>query len=412
MKRTKICLFAFRPEHCREMEAYLNDMAAGGWRLRWCRGILAGFVPAEKPVRFAVDPYGATALSFLRRYPRRRLQERMREGWYGVGRSKGCQILATESPELSLPREAADPVPQIRATCRLASLLWMAALAALAFYLLRSPAVVYSLILTNLYLVLAVLAVFLFLYHAVNAAILSVPPGPCPAPRLCKRYLVHTAALLILLVAAIALELGGRNDMLLYLLIPIAAIFISIVVMQSMAGGQRDARRLFPVVAVLSAALFCTILLLNQRMSDANAAWSTQQRETLLAQADTLPVLHLEDFGSQGEKQSAVRVNRSILADNLLYAEESERGGYVFTNRTVTRSAFLARQLFRYLYLQAQTDFQEEFTERAWSGGTLYVLEQARTALFLRGDGVFYFTVPEGAELEASADLLLERSVL
>lgn len=409
MKRTKISLFAFRPEHYREMEAYLNDMAASGWRLRWCRGLLAGFVPAEEPVRFAVDPFGATALSYLRRYPRRRLQERMREGWYGVGRSKGCQILATESPDLTLLPPAGDPASQIRATCRLASLLWMAALAALAFYLLRSPAVVYSLILTNLYLVLAVLAAFLFLYHTVNAAMLSVSPGPCSSPRFCKRYLVHTAALLILLVAAIALELGGRNDMLLYLLIPIAAIGISIVVMQSMAGGQKDARRLFPVVAVLSAALFCTILLLNQRMSDANAAWSTQQRETLLAQADTLPVLHLEDFGAQGEKQQAVRVNRSILADNLLYAEESESGGYVFTNRTVTRSPLLAKQLFRYLYLQAQTDFQEDFQERTWSGGTLHILDRARTALFLEGNGVFYFTVPEGVSLENAASLLLER---
>lgn len=409
MKRTKICLFAFRPEHYRDMEAYLNDMAASGWRLRWCRGVLAGFVPAEEPVRFAVDPFGATALSYLRRYPRRRLQERMREGWYGVGRSKGCQILATESPDLTLSPPAGDPVSQIRAACRLASLLWVAALAALAFYLLRSPAVVYSLILTNLYLVLAVLAAFLFLYHAVNAAMLGMPPGPCSSPRLCKRYLVHTAALLILLVAAIALELGGRNDMLLYLLIPIAAIAVSIVVMQSMAGGQKDARRLFPVVAVLSAALFCTILLLNQRMSDANAAWSTQQRQTLLTQADTLPVLHLEDFGSQGEKQQAVRVNRSILADNLLYAEESESGGYVFTNRTVTRSPFLAKELFRYLYLQARTDFREDFREQAWNGGTLHILDRARTALFLEGSGVFYFTVPEGASLEDAASLLLER---
>ena len=409
MKQTKICLFAFRPEHYRDMEAYLNDMSADGWRLRWCRGILAGFVPAEKPVRFAVDPFGATALSYLRRYPRRRLQERMKEGWYGVGKSKGCQILATEATNLSLSPEAKDPVPQIRATCRLASLLWMAALAALAFYLLRSPAVVYSLILTNLYLVLAVLAVFLFLYHAVNAALLGFPPSPPASPRLCKRYLLHTFALLLLLVAAIALELGGRNDMLLYLLIPIAAIFLSIVVMQSMAGSQKDARRLFPVVAVLSAALFCTILLLNQRMSDANAAWSTQQRETLLARADTLPVLHLEDFGSEGEKQSAVRVNRSILADNLLYAEESETGGYGFTNRTITRSPLLAEQLFRYLYQQAQADFRESFKERSWKGGTLYVLEQARTALFLEGDGVFYFTVPEGGSLEDAAALLLER---
>lgn len=409
MKRSKVCLFAFRPEHYRQMEEYLNQMMASGWKLHWCRGVLASFVPADQTLRYAVDPQALTSLAYFRRYPKRRLREQMAAGWYGAARSKGCQILCTPREDLPAPVKE-DLGPLIRSTCRLASLIWILLLAAAALWILGSPAAVYSLILTNLYLVLGALAVFLLGYHVGNVILLSLPQKTPASPRYCGRYLLHSAALLLFLLAAIALEVGGRSDMLFYLMIPIAVIFAAIILLQSMARGQRDVNRLFPVIALISVLMFGMIIFLNSRMSDANAAWSTQQREELLARADTLPVLHLSDFGPEGEKNSAVRVNRSILADNLLYAEESEEGGYVFTNHTVTRSPLLAERIFRYLYQQAQTDFHESFRDQSWNGETLCVLEEARTALFQKDGSVYYFTVPEGADLETCAALLLERS--
>ena len=76
------------------MEEYLQQQADQGWKLRWCRGMLAGFGPREEEtLRYAVDPHAATGLSYLRRYPKRRLQERMKEGWFSAGSSRGCQIL-------------------------------------------------------------------------------------------------------------------------------------------------------------------------------------------------------------------------------------------------------------------------------------------------------------------------------
>lgn len=409
MKRSKICLFAFRPEHYRQMEAYLNQMAASGWKLHWCRGVLASFVPADQPLRYAVDPHALTSLAYFRRYPKRRLREQMAAGWYGAARSKGCQILCTPRPEAESPVSSEDLAPLIRSTCRLASLVWIFLLAAAALWLLRSPAVVYSLILTNLYLVLCALAVFFLAYHALNAVLLTVPFKPPAHPQYCGRYLLHSGMLLFFLLAAIALEMDGRDDMMLYLLVPVGVIFAAIIFLQSIARGQRDVNRLFPIIALISVIMFGMIIFLNSRMSDANAAWSTQQRETLLAQADTLPVLHLSDFGPEGEKNSAVKVNRSILADNLLYAEESQEAGYVFTNHTVTKSSLLAERIFGYLYQQAQADFHEAFAARSWNGETLYVLEEARTALLMRGSHVYYFTVPEGGNLEDCAALLLER---
>lgn len=409
MKRSKVCLFAFRPEHYRQMEDYLNQMASEGWKLRWCRGVLAGFVPLEGPLRYVVDPHAVTTLACLRRYPKSRLQERMREGWYAAGRSKGCQILATEDPDLGSPLPERNLEPLVRSTCRLASLIWVLALAAALAWLLRSSAVVYSVILTNLYLVLGALAVFLLAYHGVNALLLTLPPREPRRPRLCGRYLVHSALLPVCLLAAIALELGDRGDMLFYLLIPIGVLLAAGLVLRSMAGARRDTSRLLPVVGLVSVVLFGMILFLNGRMSDANAAWSAQQRETLLARAGELPVLRLSDFGDTGERQQAVRTNRSLLADNLLYAEESE-AGYVFTNCTVARGEFLAEQIFRYLYQQAQRDNGEAFTPQAAGGRTLYVLREANACLLREGNLVYYFTIPQGEDLTACAGLLLGRS--
>lgn len=55
-------------------------------------------------------------------------------------------------------------------------------------------------------------------------------------------------------------------------------------------------------------------------------------------------------------------------------------------------------------------DFDESFVETQANGRTLYVLEKARTALFLDGGNVYYFTVPQGGDLAESAAILLERS--
>ncbi|MEI3363160.1 MAG: DUF2812 domain-containing protein [Oscillospiraceae bacterium] len=130
------------------MEAYLQDMSQQGWRLKWCRGILAGFEQeAGEPVRYAVDPYAMTSLIHFRRYPGSRLYERMQEGWTGAGRSKGCQILRTTNTSLQSPVPAEDQTSLIRNTCRLASLLIVLFILGMGGFLLSKPAVVYTLIL-------------------------------------------------------------------------------------------------------------------------------------------------------------------------------------------------------------------------------------------------------------------------
>ena len=411
MKKSKVCLFAYRPEHYRQMEGYLNKMMAAGWKLKWCRGILAGFEPADRDLRYGVDPEAMTSLAYFRRLPKRKLKEHAAEGWHAVSRSKGCQIYATVKPDAPSLTPEQDLGPLVKSTCRLASMIWVLLLALAGLWLFKQEAVLYTVVLTNLYLVLGLLGAGLFLYHLVNAVILTLAKASPANPRVCKRYVVHSLMLLVLLVLAIALEMGGRNDMLLYLAIPIVVIVVGIVILQSLSGSEKNSNRMFLLVAVISVLMFGMIIFLNGRMSKANADWSSMQHEELLAKVDQLPVLQLSDFGDQNEPQQAVQTNASVLGENLLYAEESE-AGYIFTNYTTMRSPALADPIFSYLYQQAQVDFNETFETDTSLGQEIYVLKEANSCLFQNGNSVCLFTVPEGIDLMTAAKLLLEAESL
>lgn len=414
MKKSRVCWFAFRPEQYREMEDYLNDMLADGWRLRWCRGILAGFEPAleeEENLRYVVDPEGATSLVYLRRYPKNRLNGLLRMGWYSVAKCKGCQILATVDPELPSPVSKQDQTPLIKNTCRLASMVWILLLVAAGMWISTKKAFVYSLVLTNIYLVLGFLAVFLLLYHAANAIILTVSKKEPDNPRFCKRYLIHTGALILMILGGTILEMGGRNDILLYMAIPVVIIFLAIILLQVNTGTRRNVNRLSLIVGAISLVMCVLVVVLNNRMSDANAAWAAKQQETLLAQVEQLPVLQLSDFGAQSEPQQAVQTKSSILGDNLLYAEKSD-AGYIFTNYTTMRSPALAKPIFDYLYQQAQVDFNETFEIDTSLGQEIHILKQANSCLFQDGATVCLFTVPDGMDLIAGAEMLLNQDTL
>ena len=396
------------------MEDYLNDMLAKGWRLRWCRGILAGFEPAleeEENLRYIVDPEAATSLIYLRRYPKNRLNALLREGWHGVAKCKGCQVLATVDPELGSPVPRQDQAPLIKNTCRLASMLWILLLVAAGMWISTKKAFVYSLVLTNIYLVLGVLAAFLLLYHAANAIILTVSKKEPENPRFCKRYLIHTGALILVLLGGTVLEMGGRNEMLLYMFIPIVAILLAMVLLQVNTGTRRNVNRLSLIVIAISLVMCVLVVVLNNRMSEANAAWAEKQQESLLTQVDQLPVLQLSDFGDQAEPQQAIQTNSSILGDNLLYAEESD-AGYIFTNYTTMAHPTLADPIFDYLYQQAQEDFNETFEIDTSLGQDIYLLKQANYCLFQNENSVCLFTVPEGNDILNAAKLLLEKPAL
>lgn len=408
MKKSKVCLFAYRPEHYRQMEGYLNKMMAAGWKLKWCKGIFAGFEPADRDLRYGVDPEAMTSLAYFRRLPKRKLNARMAEGWHAVARSKGCQIYATVQPDAPALTPQQDIGSLVKGTCRLASLIWVLVLTAVGLWLYNQESFLYSFVLTDWYLVLGLLCVGLLIYHAVNAILLTLPQGPPTNPRICKRYVVHNLMLLAVVLLAIALGMGGRNDMLLYLAIPIITIFVGIIVLHAFSNSEGNSNRLTIAVVLISALLFVMIIFLNGRMSAANVEWNKKQQEALLEQVDQLPVLQLSDFGDSSEPQQAVQTNSSVLGDNLLYAEKSE-SGYIFTNYTTMRSPALAEPIFDFLYQQAQVDFNATFEIDSSLGTELYLLKDAHSGLFQKESTVCLFTVPEGTDLLAAAQILLEK---
>ena len=392
------------------MEAYLQDMARQGWYLKWCKSVFAGFEQRDDPpARYAVDPYAMTSLTHLRKYPRARLDECIKAGWIPVGRSKGCQILSAKEPDAKSPVPEQDLRPLIRSTRRLGSLLVALLIFALGWFLLNQPAVAYTVILTNLYLIMGAIAAFLMLFHAFNFLVLLLPLPSAPRGnlRLCKRYLFRSGMLWLLLLAAIGIMLGGRNDMMMYLLLPILVIVVGSVALKVLSNYVNPSR-LGPVIVVMGIILFALIIFANRGLRASSSQWTSQEQSELLANADQLPVLHLADFGDSTEMQNAVQTNRSLLGDNLLYAEQSETG-YVFTNYTVTRTPFLADVIFRYLYLQGQEDFQESFEEVTADGLTYYALENANTYLLQQGTDVYFCTFPSEADPAEMFQLLFSR---
>lgn len=408
MKKSKISLFAFRPEDYREMEAYLQKMADEGWELNWCRGSFAEFKPAgDRKLRYVVDPHAMTSVAYFRNYPKPRKRAMQEEGWFSIATVKGCQILCTADPELPSPVTDEDLKPLVKSTCRLGSLLWILGLLLGVGFLSTKKAVVCAVLLKNLYLVLTLLAAFLLVYHAVNAIVLSTQHSP-KNPRVCKRYLVHSAGLICLLLLAVALEMGGRSDMLLLFALPILVVGGGIVLLRAMSGSG-DVQKLFPVVIVLSVVLMAMIILINRQMNNTNDSWTAKQQEALLEQAEVLPVLHLSDCGIADEMQNAAKSSCSVLGTNLLYAEQAGES-YIFTNYTKMRTPALAKPIFDNLYAQAQKDFDESFTERTADGHTYYVLEKTNACLFREEETVYFFTLPAGADLESCRALLLTQN--
>lgn len=411
MKETCIRPFSFRPEDYHSMELYLYQMCADGWRLRWCKGTLAGFERTEnRNLRYIVDPYAVSTPLNLKRFPKPRLSEYMENGWYAIGKSKGCYILCSEKPEAETPA-LEDNLPQaVQKTCRMSSLVLAVLLTILLVQCLRTPAVLYSILLTDIYIVLTGLVVFLILYHVLNSALLyATPPAPS-AQNCCKRYFLHDIMLFLLLLLAIVLQARHQSEMVRYLFLPIGVVIIGSLILWLVSKRAKDARdsnkRLLPLVCIMGLVLLIVIPLSVQRLQQNSAAGAQGRQAELLAEVDRLNVLQLSDFLEASQAVNAIRENDSILGNNILYAEEY--GEYaIFTNRTQMAAPVLAQPIFQYLYQQAQLDYQESFQQMEYNGFTYYSLPTANTYLLQKDSTVYFCTVPEAVTHEMVLDRIL-----
>ncbi len=198
MKQTCIKTFSFRPEEFRQMEQYLNDMLEKGWRLRWCKGTLAGFERTDKrELHYTVDPYAVSSIANFRRFPKFRLNEYMENGWYAVGKSKGCYIFCSDNPNPEIPDLDEGLRESVIKTSYIGSLIFSIILSIILLKSISTPAILYSILLTDIYIVLTGLVLFLILYHILNIIFLLAKKNQPSSTNGCKRYIIHDVMIFI-----------------------------------------------------------------------------------------------------------------------------------------------------------------------------------------------------------------------
>ncbi|KGK85948.1 hypothetical protein DP68_15470 [Clostridium sp. HMP27] len=413
MKQTCIKMFSFRPEDYHSMEHYLNKMLEDGWRLRWCKGTLAGFERTDnKYLRYIVDPYPMASIMNLKKFPKFRLNKYMENGWYAAGKSRGCYIFCTDNPSAEIPDLEDDIAVSAQKTCLMGSLILAVLLLTILFKSIFTPAILYNILLTDIYIVLTGLVVFLILYNLINAILLSapLPKGPMTNLKICKRYIIHDMVLFISLLLAILLQATHYSSMLSYLILPIIVIIIGSIILIAISKQANTAhesnKRLIPLICIMGLLLLILIPLSVHRLQENSKADSQTRQKELLAHSNNLAVAHLSDFISVPGSINAIRENNSILGNNILYAEEFQNLD-IFTNRTEMKSTSLAKVIFNYLFTQAQLEHSQQFQHNDLNGVIYYSLKNSNTVLFQRNNVVYLCTAPYNVDDEEVMELLL-----
>lgn len=410
MNKTCIKLFSFPPEAYHQMEHYFNEMLQKGWRLRWCKGILAGFEANEdKNLRYIVDPYAASSILNLRKFPKYRLNEYMENGWYAAGKSKGCYIFCSDNSNPEVPDLEEDMEKSVIKTSYLGSLILLILLTLVLIKVLTTPAVLYSILLTDVYIILTGLILFLIFYHIGNVFLQLKPKEYSLDHKFFMRYIIHDTMLFMFLISAIFLQVRHDSSMLRYLLLPILVVIIGsvtlIVVSKGTKNAQESNKRLIPVICVIGLILFILIPFSVHRLQENVSENEKKQTETLLTQSYLLPVAHLNDFLSVPHVKNAMKENNSILGNNILYAEEFDDLA-VFTNRTEMKTSALAKPIFNYLFIQIQKEQQGAFEENHFNDITYYSLKNPNTILYQDENIVYLCTTPSGISKERVLEVL------
>ncbi|NCC16398.1 MAG: DUF2812 domain-containing protein [Clostridia bacterium] len=410
MNQTCIKIFSFRPEDYRKTENFLNQMLQKGWRLRWCKGTLAGFVRTEnKNLHYIVDPYAVSSIFNLRKFPKSRLNEYMENGWYAIGKSKGCYIFCSDNTNPKIPDLEEGLEESVKKTCFIASLVLAAILTIVLIKLFTTPAILYCILLTDIYIVLTGVIVFLIIYHIINAILLKQSKNRSVYID-SKRYLIHDAMIFIFFILAILLQARNQSSILSYLLLPILVVAIGSIVLITVSKRsktpQENNKRLIPVICVMGLILFILIPLSVHRLQENSMMNEKKEADQLLTKSYLLPVAHLNDFVSVTGFKNAIKENNSILGNNMIYAEELQDLS-IFTNRTKMKSNMLAKPIFNYLFIQTQKEQNEYFKQNSLYGITYYSLENTNIILYQNNNIVYLCTPPAGVSKQQVLELLL-----
>ncbi|WP_157723508.1 DUF2812 domain-containing protein [Anaerotignum neopropionicum] len=392
------------------MENFLNKMLQQGWRLRWCKGPLAGFERTEnKDLHYIVDPYAVSSILNFRKFPKHRLNEYMENGWYAIGKSKGCYIFSSDNPNPEIPALEEGLPESVKKTSLITSLVFVALLTIVLIKLFTTPAILYCILLTDIYIVLTGVILFLIFYHIVNAIFLKKDR----INSICihsKRNLIHDVMIFSFFILAIFLQARNQSSMLSYLLLPILVVAIGSIILVTVSKGtktsQENNKKLIPVICIMGLILIILIPLSVHRLQENSFINGKKRADQLLTESYLLPVAHLNDFVTVTGFKNAIKENNSILGNNTLYAEEFQDLS-VFTNRTKMKSKILAKPIFNYLFFQTQKEQNDYFKQNNFNGITYYSLEKTNTILYQVDNIVYLCTPPSGVTKQQVVELLL-----
>ncbi len=434
MKDFCIRNFSFLPSDYDSMVTYLNEQLAQGWRLKWVKAGFGGFERIKeedggdpKHLTYVVEPYPNTNLMTLRRMPKTWLNFYTGNHWYYVGKSRGNYIYCTdlenpEPPSSTSSMGRNDSKAKVLDAETKRNMILMIAFILLAYWLSGSKAFMYAFVLTNRYLYLSVIlavllvsavaAILLYSLEKVRLQSRTFTPDSAGGLRRGMLYHIRNAVILGLLLIFFLIETAGNPVILLYLLLPVAALVIGGAVIMKIAEkdpSREKGKKLMPLAYGAGAVVVFLLLFSMNGIQRANTAQKAAAQEASLAKADSLPLLRYHDFFEDSFTPRS-KENNSHLGSNYLYEEANEdRSRIVFNNYTAMKTAFGANCIFNYLYAQAQKDYIgvfEKVDTSSWGSGSadpaagtdspeVYKITDRPAYLIRKGNAVILTTVTE-----------------
>ncbi len=432
MKDTCIKNISFLPSDYDCMISFLNDMLKKGWRLKWVKAGFGGFERLDdehKHISYVIEPYANTSLISLRRLSRTWLNFYTGNEWYYIGRTRGNYIYYTDSLSPKPPSSTSslavnDSKAKVIATEMKRNAAILVIIGFLLYKLLSSKAFMYAFVLTDFYQYAAVIlamitassvaAIMLYSLETVRISNGTYSPTAKTGLSFGRLYHIRNFIIIVFILAAFTISNLSTPAILLYMLLPVAALIIGGLIIVRLARTHKEetdtGRHIMPyayIVGIITLLLLMFSLSNIQKVQQANAA---VQYDIALAKAKTLPHIAYEKL-FDGEYTKRVKTNLSYMGDNYLYEQADEsRKHIIFTNCSMMNSKFAADKIYEYLYAQAEKDYMGSFKQlKEYTEATVYKIEGKAAYLIRSGNAVILTTVQgEAAETDKAVTELIE----
>lgn len=419
MKDSIVKLFSFLPSDYDCIEKYLEEKLAEGYRLKWIKGGVAGFVKNDIPnLRYVVEPYPNTNTITLKRMPKIRLNLYTENHWYFLAKTRGNYIFFTDDDEAEFPNlEEGSKAKIVEAETKRIGI-FLVLLIFGAYTLLKSKAFMYSYVLTNMYIYASIILAFLALVSIAGVFVYSQQKLRLMNKTYCctsqggisrgNLYNIRNAGVIALILLFFIMETKSKPEMLILLAVPIVVMTIGALVIKKIAdkNPQNASKNIMPISFIFGIIIMVLIVGSFTGIQKSKMSKAAQNADAVAAKAENLPVLHYSDFFDGADCTSRARELNSLFGTNYLFSENDDDGNIVFTNYTKAKTSFAADKIFDYLYTQAQTDYQGEFlpAETNDENTQLYEIKEKNSYLIRYKNTVVLMTISDKADEGKIAD--------